>query len=437
MRLLRLCSVTILAMLVQACGSSESNNSSTSSGNSSLYTFTLNAVLTNDCGVSQPFTDVELLLQDEDWAWIQSYSPDENGTITFTTSDKNINYTLVAKTQSGSDEEGLDIVSYYQAQTSLETTYQATYDSKVNNDTCQCITQDVMLRHRAFDNVTEAWTSLPFDSWQNVSSTETLFSDVTACRVIDGDWPLASFMVKGTDASNERIGAADFMTDFATDGSEQWTVSAVEVAEEVGLSKNHQGMTIYQQFQDGVHFRSSITEDEDTALLFTSHIYVNEALYHGSATQLLSESSNVYGAWSIISEHQVSSTAYSDALAVSASDDLPDIDTVSFSELGDDGAYDYSAVKNYPMAIISFTYGYTSMPVTWTTFGPISGTLPTRVDLVGYEDIVNSDSYISATEINLLKSESSSKYSDYIEYFQSLDNDDFIAELYQYNITIQ
>ena len=436
MRLSKLCSLITMVLLVQACGSSESNNSSSSSGNSSSYTFTLNAVLTNSCGITQPFTDVELLLQDDDWSWIQSYSPDEDGTITITTNDKNINYTLVAKTQSGDSSEGLDIVSYYQALSSKETTYYATYDSKVDNDTCECITQDVLLRHRAFDNVSEAWTSLPFESWQNVSGTETVFTDVTACRVIDEDWPLASFMVKGTNIDNERIGSADFITDFTQNSDEQWSVSAVEVAEEVGLSKNHQGMVISQQFEDGSHFYSTISEDDDTALLFTSHLYINEAYYHGVATQLLSESSNVYGAWSVVSEHQVTSTSYSDALAVTASTSMPNIDTVSFSELGDDGSYDYSGVKNYPMAIISFTYDYTQMPVNWTTYGPVQGTLPTSATLVGYDDIVNSESYITETEVTLLKSNSTSKYSDYIEYFQSLDDDSFDAELNKYIITI-
>lgn len=436
MRLTLLSSVIALTILVQACGSSESNSSTTSSGNSAFYTFTLNAVLINNCGVSQPFTDVELLLQDDDWTWIQSYSADENGTITFTTNDKNINYTLVAKTQSENNSEGLDIVSYYQALSSKETTYYATYDSKADNDACECITQDVLLRHRAFYNVSEAWTSLPFESWQSVTDTETLFTDVVACRVVDEDWPLASFMVKGTNTDNERIGAADFITDFTQNSDEQWTVSAVEVAEEVGLSNKHQSMVISQQFQGGSHFYSTISEDDDTALLFTSHLYINEAYYHGMATQLLSESSNVYGAWSVMSQHQITSTSYGDALAVSASDNLPDIDTVSFSELGEDGSYNYSAVKNYPMAIITFTYDYTEMPVNWTIYGPAQGTLPTASTLVGYDDIINSESYITETNVSLLKSNSTSNYSDYIEYFQSLDNDDFIAELNEYIITI-
>lgn len=438
MRLSQICSAVAMATLMQACGSS--SGSSTSSGSSDAnYTFTLNSVITNDCGEEVPFTDVELLLQDEDWTYQQSYSPDDDGVISFTTSDKNINFTLVAKTQSGDSDEGLDIVSYYQASTSTETTYQATYDSLVSNETCECITQDASLRHRSFENIDEAWTSLPFDSWESVSETETLFKDVTVCRVIDGDWPVASFMVKGTDSDDDKIGSADFLSDFTTDGTGEWSVSAVEVAEEIDLSKNHSDVVISQLFEDDEHFQSEISEDDDTALLFTSHMYINEAYYKGVAEYSLSESSNIYGSWSVSSENQVISTDYDDALDAEASDDMPSIDTVSFSELADDGTYDYSAVKNYPMAIIQFTYGDTSVPVTWTMYGPDEGVLPSSVDLEGYDDIVDSDSYISDTQVTLIKSDNTSDYDDYIEYYQSLDSDDFDTDLHKYyiNITLQ
>ncbi|MBU2979695.1 hypothetical protein [Alteromonas sp. C1M14] len=435
MRLTQICSAIAIASLVQACGSS-SDSSSTSTDSDGNYTFTLNAVLTNDCGVEAPFTDVELLLQDADWTYQQTYSPDADGVITFTTSEKNINFTLVAKTQSGDSEEGLDIVSYYQASSSTETTYQATYDNLVSNDTCECITQDASLRHRAFANIDEAWTSLPFEGWESVSDTETLFTDVTACRVIDGDWPVASLMVKGTDDDEEKIGSADFISDFTTDGTGEWAVSAVEVADEISLSKKHPDIVISQEFEEGEHFQSAISEDDDTALLFTSHMYINEAYYKGVAENTLSTSSNLYGSWSVTSGHQVISTDYDDALDAEASDDMPSIDTVSFSELDDDGTYDYSGVKNYPMAIIRFTYGYTSVPVTWTMYGPEEGILPNSVALEGYDDIVDSDSYITDTQVTLLKSDNTNNYDDYIEYYQSLESDDFATDLHQYDITI-
>jgi hypothetical protein len=76
-------------------------------------TLSLSSVLFNDCGVEAPFTDIELLLQGSDWQTIEVYKSDENGLITFTTFDENINYTLVAKNQEGNGVEGLNIESYY------------------------------------------------------------------------------------------------------------------------------------------------------------------------------------------------------------------------------------------------------------------------------------------------------------------------------------
>lgn len=439
MRFSKLCSAVAVALLTQGCGSSDSTSASTNgntSSNGTTYTFTLNTVLTNSCGVESPFTDVELLLQGDDWSWEQTYTPDENGVITFTTSNQQINYTIVAKTQEGDNDQGLDIVSFNQATSSQESTYYATYDAQLNDESCECITQDVSLRHRSIATVDEAWSSLPFTGWQSSSATETLFTDVTACRTVDEAWPVASFMVKGIDTDNDPLGAADFIDDFTVDESGQWSVSAVEVAELVSLSNNHQSSSISQLFQSAEHFYSEIDEDDSTALLFISHLYDNDTYFKGVVDNSLTQSSNVYGEWSVTSGHQIISTDYDEALSTEAETDMPDIDTVSFSELGDDGSYDYSAVRNYPMAVIKLTYGFTSVPVTWTLYGPVEGTLPSSATLVGYEDIVTADSYISHTQVTLLKSDNTSNYDDYIEYYQSLTDSDLDDDLHRYDISI-
>jgi len=437
-RLSPLCTAVAIALLVQGCGSSDSTSASAggSSSSGTSYTFTLNAILKNSCSVESPFTEIELLLQDDDWTWQETYTPDESGVISFTTSNQNINYTIVAKTQSGDAAEGLEIVSFYQASSDQESVYYATYDEQLNDDSCECMTQNVSLRHRSIETLDEAWSSLTFTGRESSSATETIFKDVTACRVTDEAWPVASFMVKGVDSDNDPLGSADFIDDFSVDGSGQWSVSAVEVAELVSLNNNQQNIGLSQLFQNSEHFYSDIDEDDDTALLFISHLYSSDTYFKGLAENTLTQSSNVYGELSVTSGHQVISTSYSDALDAEAETDMPDIDTVSFSELGDDGTYDYSAVRNYPMAIIKLTYGFTSVPVTWTLYGPEEGTLPYRAALVGYEDIVTADSYISQTLVTLLKSDNASNYDDYIEYYQSLIDSDLDDDIYRYDISI-
>lgn len=439
MTYIRFTLTVFFTFLIQACGGGGSDsNSGGSASTGSTYTFSMQSVLISDCGVEVPFTQLELLLQGQDWQWQKTYTPDENGLISFSTTDKNINFTLVAKTQKDDENETLDIVSYYQASSTKATRYVATYDHLNTNDTCECITQNVQLRHRAFASVIEVASSLSYESLQQQSPQSTLFENVRACRVIDGEWPLASFMINGTDDDDNIIGVADFLTDFSVTTDGIWSLSAVEVAQEVSLSKKHQAMSFAQIFANATHFASNIAKDAKSVLVFNSHAYINEAVYKTQTSYNLSEKTTVFGSSSVDSNHQLISTTYADVLSNDSSDNMPNIDDENFSELADDGSYDYSAVKNYPMAIISFTYGFDAV-AKWTMYGPAEGMLPSSQSLVGYEDIVNSDTYVKQTEVVLLKSASSSQYANYVQYYQNPSDGDFINDLSRYvlDITLQ
>ncbi|WP_339720444.1 hypothetical protein [uncultured Paraglaciecola sp.] len=433
-QIIRALSTLCLVSILQACGASDSDgDGSISSG--ITYTFSLRASLANQCSVETPFTQIELLLQDENWQWLESYSADEEGVITFTTTDKYINFTLVGKSQEGDGEESLDIVSYYQANSATPTVYRATYDSLQDNARCECLSHDLLVRHRTITDVTAVDSSQEFDYWESVSTQSTRFGNVTLCREVDQDWPITSFMVQGTNDGNKLIGAADFMNDFS-EASDEWSLSAVEVGEEINLDETHQTLTQSQLFVDDEHFTAGIAENASSTLVFNSHLYVNESLYKTIATYPISETSSVFGKSSITSQRQVISSDYSTALANSAPEEKVNIDSVNFSELSDEGNYDYSEIKNYPMAIISFSYEFTATKAKWTMFGPNTGILPISAVLYGYEGIIDNDSYISQTEVILLKSDDSDDYDDYIMHYQDPSIDDFEKGLSSYHLNI-
>ncbi len=427
-----------LACLLQACGSSSSSDSDPNPVGGS-YPFSLTSTITNNCGISVPFTEVEVLLQDDNWQHVQTYTANENGVVSFTASQPMINFTLVAKTQTGEQDEGLEIISYSKANATTATFYQATHEAIEDNTSCECITQDLVLRHSAIDSVSEVDSSLPFTSVESVSPQSTRFNDVTACRQVDGEWPAGSFMVTGLDASQNLVGSADFLSDFSAEESGEWELSAVEVAEEVIIDDDHQLLSMSQLFNESEHFTKNIELETEVALVFDNHLYVNDTQYMSVASYTLSEISSLFGSSSVISQNQVISSNYFDALSNSTSDDDIDIDYDNFTEISDDGSYDYSEVSGHEMAVISFTYGFTEMPVTWTTYGEIQGMLPTSQPLVGYESTVNADSFVSDTQVLLLNSSASNDYEDYVQYYQNPVNQSFIADMsrYQLNVHVQ
>lgn len=445
-----LISPLLLSLFLQGCG-----GGSSSSPEAPVvpveYTFSLTAQMTNDCGVASAFTGVELLLQDDSWQTLNTYKADDKGVISFVTTSEFINYTLVAKDQQGSEAEGLNVVSFYQASSATPSHYQARFDESLDNTTCECVTQSLELSHRPFVTQTDVTSSLPFDNWKEIDDSTTLFEGVKVCRAAEGEWPLHSFSVKGTDANLKAIAAADFSNDFSENVAGIWTLSAFQVADAIDLAMPHQDFNTNQLIKGITHFPITVTKDDDSVLVFSTHDYISEAFYQSQASVTFDESSSIFGSSVIKTHQQVISTKATDSFLVKANEQKPPIDDRNFSEIKEDGNYDYSAVSGYPLAVISFTFtAYDAdtsllMPAKWTFYGPEQGMLAISADLTGYEDIINIDTDKKSTDIHLIKSMMTNNYRDYIKYYQAgntVDNaldvsNDFVKKLDEVEISIK
>lgn len=421
-----LLSPLFLAVALQGCGSDSSGGDSGPS-EPVEYTFSLNAKLTNDCGVSTTFTDVELLLQDDTWQTLNSYTPDENGLISFVTESEFINYTLVAKSQEGSDSEGLDVVSFYQASSATPSTYYAQLATQVDNSTCECVTQNVVLSHALIDTQTSVTSSSTFDEWEVVDESTTLFKNVEVCHEIGEGWPSHSFSVTGTNDGNDLASAAfydSFDENFDENPDGIWNVSAFAVATSVELSQPHQQFSTNQLVHNDKHFSEIIAEDADSLLVFKNHEYSSEVFYQSQASVSFTESDSIFGSAVIKTHHQIISEDDDQSFEVKADENKPNIDDIYFSEISADGSYDYSGVSGYPMTAITFVFtAYDPdsgllMPAKWTFYGPESGTLAITAPLTGYENIIDIDTAKKSTEVHLIESGAASDYQDYIEYYQ-------------------
>tara|TARA_R110001592_G_scaffold142819_1_gene365158 strand:- start:1278 stop:2615 length:1338 start_codon:yes stop_codon:yes gene_type:complete len=431
-----------LLSLIQSCGGGGGSSSPKVPEVPVEYTFNLSSVLSNECGGSSSFSDVELLVQDDNWQTVSSHTADINGKISFVTLSKTINYTLIAKNQEGDEVEGLNVISYTQASTTTPAMYNARYDSRVDNTTCECITQDVLLSHRTFNERTNVNASAAFERWDAVDDQTTHFINVEACRTMDEAWPLHSFSVVGTDINGNAIGVAQFLSTFNANAQLEWSLSAVEVADKVLLLANHQAFESTQIIQSASHFALSVSENDNAVVLFDSHPYINESVYQSNARFIFQETSSIFGSTKIESFQQIISTNYDESFSVKASKITPNIDTVNFSEINPDGSYDFSNVSGYPMAIIIMTYQAFNpttglpMPAKWTTFGPVQGQLPINAVLTGYEDIINANTDKKGTDVTLIKSQATSSYADYLRYYQNGDLSTFANNLQRYHIEI-
>ncbi|WP_252730439.1 hypothetical protein [Colwellia sp. E2M01] len=396
------------------------------------------------------FTDVELLLQDDTWQTLSTHTPDENGVISLVTSDQFINYTLVAKDQKGSDAEGLNVVSFYQASSDTPSHYQAQFDSLVDNTTCECVTQNIELSHRPFASQTSVTSSLAYNSWQMADEEITLFEGVNVCRAIDGSWPLHSFSVSGFDSNDKAIAVAGFIDDFTSNEDNTWQVSAFDVADSVDLP-SHQEFSTNQIIGNTTHFSELVAEDVASLLVFDTHSYISEAVYQSQASVTFTESNSIFGSTVIKTHHQVISEIAQESFAVKASEKKPTIDEQAFSEIKANGNYNYTEVSGYPMAIITFEFtAYDPgtqllMPAQWTFYGPKSGTLAISGGLTGYEDIIDIETDKKSTDVYLIKSSVTNNYQDYISYYQAgnsvsqtLDtSDEFIRNIHRVEIGIK
>ncbi len=435
----------LLTTFLQACGGSSPSTPEVPV-EPIEYSFSLTAQLTNACGAKSAFTDIELLLQDDNWQTLNRYSADESGVISFVTTNEFINYTIVAKDQQGTEAEGLNVVSFYQASSNTPAHYQARFDNALDNSNCECVSQNLELTHRPFTTQAKVTSSLPFDNWLAIDDKTTLFEGVEVCREIDGDWPLHSFSVSGTDNNQKEIASAGFINDFTSDDSSTWQVSAFQVADSVELAAQHQAFNTYQVIGQNKHFSTDIAKEDESILVFDTHNYISEAYYQANASISFDESSSIFGSSVIKTHQQLTSTKKEEALAVKASESKPNIDDRNFSEIKADGSYDYSAVTGYPMAIITFTFttfdpeSKLLMPAKWTFYGPEQGTLAIIAPLEGYEDIISIDTDKKATDVRLIQSLATNNYQDYIKFYQGdygLDiTDEFAKNVNEVEISI-
>jgi len=430
-----------------ACGGGGTGSSDTTPTVPKSYAFSLTSTIANKCGEKLPFVDVELFIQNNDWSVVEKLQPDENGLFSFSSGNELINYTLVAKSQQPGKPEGLDFVSFHQAKATTAATYQAQHESKIINANCECIIRDVEVAHTPISDITKVTSSASFTDTEVVNSQSTHFKNVEACRIIDGTWPLHSFSLVGTGNNNNVQGAAGFINDFSqtavnADNQEVWQLSAFDAIEQIGLNNNHQAFTTRQLFSGQEHFAISVLEEDNSVDLFNSHVYVSEAVYSSNAEVVFSETDSAFGKIKMSSQHQIISSAYNTSYSVKAADRKPNIDDIYFSEIKSDWSYDYSNVANYPMAIITVNYqAYhpetnTPMPAKWTSYGEITGQLPVTTPLSGYEGLINDETLVLGTNTDLIQSEYTDKYADYLLYYQNKSNVSFDNNLKTYHISI-
>lgn len=190
--------------------------------------------------------------------------------ISFVTESEFINFTLVAKDQVGSEAEGLNVVSFYQASSATPTHYQARFDdmlddlndlNDLNDMNCKCVTQNVELTHRTFETRTSLSSSLAYAGVSVIDKSTTLFEAVNVCGTLEGIWPLSTFSVLGTDIKGKAIGAAGFIENYAVDEG-VWQLSALEVADNFELNQPYQKTSSVQLINNVKHFSTLVIKEE-------------------------------------------------------------------------------------------------------------------------------------------------------------------------------
>ncbi len=432
--------ITTLLLLIQSCGSDSVTNQNNNTP--AEFKFTLLAKLINQCGQQTAFSQLEVHLQDENWQLIKKYTADTNGQISFITEQQEINYTIVAKSQQGESEESLDIISYYHANASTPAWYTATYDKLQDNNGCECITQDIELKHRVFSKTHTISTSFNHDNIQAIDSQTTHFTNSEVCRKIDDAWPIQSISIRGLDANNNAIGVANTFEYVNNQTENLLQLSAIEVADIVSLPKTHAAFQLTQMFKKGEHFKTSIAKDDTALLLFNTHPYISESTYNAETSFIYENIDTIFGHSSFSSYHQIRSSSYEKTFAVFAETNKPSIDSARFSELSSDGSYDYSAVSDYPFVEIVFDYQVNSassgnsIPVKWTMYGPIKGTLAYSVPLSFLEWDIDMNNDIQITNIKIIKSLYTNKYNDYIQHYQGNTETNLIDNFKYYHLQL-
>ncbi|GAW94810.1 MULTISPECIES: hypothetical protein [Colwellia] len=425
-----LISPLLLTILLQGCGGSSSSTPPEPSEPPEPveYNFSLTSQLSNDCGVSSAFMEIELLLQDDTWQTLKTYQPDDNGVISFITQDEFINYTIVAKNQQGDEAEGLNVVSFYQASSDTPSHYQAQFDSLSlvdNASSCECVTKDLNLVHAPLAMDRTVTSSANFDKPKPIDESNTLFEGVRVCRIIGGNWPLHSFSVEGLGGNQKLIAAGNFFDLNAEDNSGgAWSLFATLSATSYQLTLPYQELTSVQLINGEKYFATQVAEGEQSLLIFDNHLHTSESYYQSQASMTWVPSGSIFGTAVSKTKHQVISTIIEESLSVMAGVNEPAFNEPYFDEIKADGSYDYRAVAAFPMAIINFVFRTTdpetglAMPAQWTFYGPEEGTLAISAPLTGYEDIIDIKTSKESQDVQLINSKISNTYSDYIKYYQ-------------------
>ncbi|KGJ89223.1 hypothetical protein [Thalassotalea sp. ND16A] len=430
--------------LLSACGSGGSSSDDDTNKPPVSYNFSLQAVLTNNCGVETPFSDVELILQDADWQVLSTHQANAQGMIEFTTELKKINYTLVAKAKHESEDEGIEAISYYQASSTVAAKFYASHSGLIDDSSCECQTNDIIVSHSQINELTQAGSSANYISHEKIDGSQTKFIGVTTCRGTAAAWPEHSFTVQGPTNSLENTASSGFGTGL-TD------MLALSPAAEIQISAKNPELESDQVFNGLRHFSTEVAEKSGRVLIFDNHAYSDITTYAGKAGVTFEEYSNLFGKVKSNSEHLIYSKNYNVALDLHPSTDEADIDLDRLTEIQDDGRYNYSSVSKHEMAIFTFDYraknpeSQLDMPARWTIYGPIAGQLPIVNGLYGHEGVISSDTGIKGTIVSLIRSYDTNDYEDYVNYYAAgneySEEDNagasFAAERHFYHISIE
>ncbi|MEW6998303.1 hypothetical protein AADZ86_11410 [Colwelliaceae bacterium BS250] len=422
--------------LLTSCGSGGGSSDDVDKEPTS-HLFTLQSLIKNSCGDTSAYANAQVFLQDENWQVLSEHQVNSEGLVEITTTNDKINFTVLAAYKGDNNIESYQAMSYYQVDSDVQATYYATHADKLDDASCECVTQDVVFTHINSNDIQGALSSAKFESYELVGGSETRFKQVESCRVKDQEWPEHSFAVY--DLEDGYLG---FHQDFTTTVGGTWEVANDGSGVAVSFNDKDMDMTTSQIFNQNRHFTQTVAAGMKSTVIFENHKYSGEAVYSATADFIFKEESSPFGSVSLKSRETTFSQDYNDALDVKPSEDDENIDYITWAEIEASGAYDYSHVSNHGMAVISYVFDAKNpdtqidMPVLWTSYGPIAGQLPMNTILPGFENIVNGDTDIDVTKVNLLRHYSFDNYQDYIDYYSKLGHVDINQQLDKTNDTV-
>ncbi|WOH35756.1 hypothetical protein RI844_10210 [Thalassotalea fonticola] len=411
--------------LLASCGSGGGGSNDDTNKPPATYQFTLQSLIKNSCGDTSSYADTKVFLQDENWQVLSEHQANSEGLVEITSANEKINITVLANYKGDNGIESYQAVSYYQVDTDVKATYYATHSDKLDNSTCECTTQDVVLSHINSNTILGALSSAKFESFELVDGVTTTFKQVESCRIKGQEWTEHSFAVY-----DEEEGFVGFHQDYTATDNGTWEVYDNGSGIAVSFNRKDMDMTTSQIFNQTRHFTKTSEAETNEAIIFENHKFDGNTVHSASADFIFKEESSPFGSVSLKSRETVFSQDYNDSLAVKPSENDENIDYITWAEIEASGAYDYSKVSKHDMAVISYVFDAKNpetqldMPVLWTSYGPIEGQLPMNTLLPGFEDVIDGDTDVDATKVNLLRHYSFDNYQDYINYYTNIGHAD-------------